>query len=535
MFNKLIHGKMKSIYKITGLLLAFTLTFSSCDEESLLDLNTDPNAVSDMDMSFLFSLATLRMSGEYENTRANMLYAAPMIQHSSSLADYFSGDKYLYSAQYTGAYMESHYPNVIRLYSHVIDKTKDSPTDANLNAAATVLRIYDLHRMTDIYGDIPYFQAGRGLEGEENWFPKYDNQKEIYLDMVNQLKIARDKFSPNAKGLGVQDYIYAGNLDKWKRFTNALLMRIALRMSNRDAAKAREVFSEASNSGTFGSIADNAYIKYTTGPIGVNRNGLNDGYWNTYKYSRDCKISKTFIDWMKSNNDPRLMIVSGGLGNPEAAASTWNTDPTAQRGMPNGYNNQNIRNVLSPSELAEFLALQPNGNRMFSMLNLKYMDWEDPYVLLTYAETELMRAEASIKGWITSDANTHFSNGVAAAINSWVAFDPSFARTTDAINSYIVGRGFAAASNTDKLRLIGEEYWAATWLNDIESWSNWRRTGYPVLAPTQDPNRWEANQIPRRLRYWENEISGNPANYEAASARMSGDKLMSKMWWDGGN
>jgi hypothetical protein len=535
MLYNLIQGKMKSIYKITGLLLAFTLTFSSCDEQALLDLNTDPNAVTDVNMAYLFSLATLRIGGEYENTRANMLYAATMIQHSSSLAGYFSGDKYFYNAQYSGAYMERHYTDVIRLYSHVIDKTKDNPQDANLNAAATVLRIYDLHRMTDLYGDIPYFQAGRGLESEENWFPTYDNQKDIYYDMVDQLKAARDKFSPSARGLGAQDFIYAGNLDKWKRFTNALLMRIAMRMSNKDAAKAREVFIEANNSGTFASASDNGYIKYTTGPIGTNRNGLNDGYWNTYKYSQDCKISKTFIDWMKSNNDPRLMIVSGGLGDPTAPSNTWNIDPEAQRGMPNGYNTQTLRTILNPTELAEFEALQPRGNRMFSMLNLKYLDWEDPYLLITYAETEFMKAEASLKGWINSDANTHFSNGVAAAINSWVDFDPSFARTTDQVNAYIIGRGFATASAQDKLRLIGEEYWAATWLNDIESWSNWRRTGYPTLTPTQDPNRFEANQIPRRLRYWEAEIGGNPANYEAARVRMGGDNLMTKMWWDGGN
>ncbi len=526
---------MKSIYKITGLLLAFTLTFSSCEEQALLDLNTDPNAVTDIDMAFLFSLATLRIGGEYENTRANMLYSATMIQHSSSLAGYFSGDKYFYNAQYSGAYMERHYSGVIMPYSQVIERTKDNPQNVNLNAAATIMRIFDLHRMTDLYGDVPYFQAGRGLISEENWFPKYDNQRDIYFDMVDELKAARDKFNPSARNLGVQDYIYGGNIDKWKRFANALLMRIALRMSIKDAAKAREVFIEASNSGTFSSISDNAYIKFTVGPIGDNRNGLNDGYWNTYKYSRDCKISKTFVDWMKSNNDPRLMIVSGGLGDPEAAAGTWNVNPAAQRGMPNGYNTQTIRTILNPAELAEFEALQPRGNRMFAMLNLKYLDWEDPYVLLTFAETELMRAEAAVNGWITSDANTHFTNGVAAAISSWVDFDPSFLRTSGEINAYIVGRGFAAASNPNKLRLIGEEFWAATWLNDMESWANWRRTGFPTLVPTQDPNRFEANQIPRRLRYWEAEIGANPANYEAARVRMGGDNLMTKMWWDGGN
>lgn len=515
---------------MTGLMLASLLFATSCSEQDLLDLNINQNAVENIDMQYLFSLGTLRIGGEYENTRANMLYAATMIQHTASTAGYFSGDKYFYSAQYSGAYMERHFTDVIRLFSEVIRKTKDDPNEANVNAAATVLRVFDLLRMTDMYGDIPYTQAGYGLESEDNWFPKYEAQKDVYYAMIEDLKAARDKFSPSARSLGAQDFIYGGNIDKWKKFTNSLLMRMAMRMSNVDAAKAREVFTEANNSGAFSSNDDIAFIKYAPGPQGVNRNGLNDGYWNTYKYSRDCKISKTFLDWMTANNDPRKMIVTGGVGNPDAPA-TWITDPALQIGMPNGYNSTNIRDVVAPGTLDGFSVVQQN----FSMLNLKYLDWEDPYYLQSYAEVELMRAEAALKGWISTNAETHFNNGVTAAINAWTYFDGSFAVSADAIQAYIAGRGFGAASESDKYRLIGEEYWAATYLNDIESWSNWRRTGYPALTPTQDPNAFEGNFIPRRLRYWESEIGSNPQNYADAVARMGGDLFATKVWWDGGN
>jgi hypothetical protein len=259
---------------------------------------------------------------------------------------------------------------------------------------------------------------------------------------------------------------------------------------------------------------------------------LNDGYWNTYKYSKDCKVSKTFIDWMKANNDPRLMIITGGTGNPESSAS-WNTDPAAQKGMPNGYTAANITTALSAGDAAAYTA-SPTGRWIFSMLNLKYMDWADPYILQTYAEVQLMAAEAAVRGWIATDAATHFKNGVEAAIKNWAGFDASFARPQADIDAYIAARNFAGATLDGKKKLIGEEYWAATFLNDIESWSNWRRTGYPVLTPTNDPNRWEENNIPRRLKYWENEISSNPANYKAAIDRMGGDKFMTRVWWDGG-
>jgi hypothetical protein len=523
---------MKNIfYKSTAWLLVVSMMIS-CNKQDLVDLNIDRNSVSEIDQAYLFSTGTLRIAGEYENTRANMLYAATMIQHTASTAGYFSGDKYFYSAQYSGAYMERHFTDVIRLFSQAINKTSADANQANVYAASLLLRSFDLHRLTDLHGDIPYEQAGKGLDSSANWFPKYQSQKEVYAALVRDIKAARDKFSTSARNLGSQDFIYGGDVAKWKKFANSLLMRVAMRMSKVDAATAKTVFLEAYNSGGFTSNADNAHIKFAEGPQGINRNGLNDGYWNTYKYSRDCKVSKTFIDWMVANNDPRLMIVSGGTGNPDAAA-TWKTAPADQKGMPNGYTATNITTALSAADAAAYTA-SSTPRWVFSMLNLKYMDWSDPYILQTYAEVQLMAAEAAVLGWITSDAATHFKNGVEAAINNWRGFDASFARTQAEIDAYVTGRGFAAASNADKLRLIGEEYWAATYLNDIESWSNWRRTGFPVLTPTKDPNRWEANEIPRRLKYWENEISSNPANYKAAVDRMGGDNFMTRVWWDGG-
>jgi hypothetical protein len=524
---------MKKIVQMIFTITTMVLVLVSCKKD-ITDLNVDKNAATEMDMAYLVSNGTLRIAGEYENTRANMLYSATMIQHTASTAGYFSGDRYLYNAQYSGAYMERHFTDVIRNFSQAIEKTKGVADLVNINSTAVILRAFDLHRMTDLYGDIPYTQAGYGLvDGDKNWFPKYESQKDVYAALVKDIKAARDKMSASAKSMGTQDFIYGGDIAKWKKFANSLLMRIAMRMSNVDATGAAAVYKEAQASGAFTSNADNAHIKFATGPQGINRNGLNDGYWNTYKYSRDCKISKTFIDWMKANNDPRLMIVSGGIGSPDVA-SEWKTGVADQEGMPNGYTAANIAGALSTEKAAAYKALTSQANRVFSMLNLKYLDWEDPYLLITYGEVELMNAEAALKGWLTTSAETHFNNGVKAAIQNWTNFDASFSKTTSEIDTYIAGRGFAAASSTNKLKLIGEEYWAATYLNDIESWSNWRRTGYPVLVPTNDPNRFEANEIPRRLIYWENEISSNPANYKIAVDRMGGDKFMTKTWWDGG-
>jgi hypothetical protein len=211
------------------------LVLVSCKKD-ITDLNVDKNAATEMDMAYLVSNGTLRIAGEYENTRANMLYSATMIQHTASTAGYFSGDRYLYNAQYSGAYMERHFTDVIRNFSQAIEKTKGVADLVNINSTAVILRAFDLHRMTDLYGDIPYTQAGYGLvDGDKNWFPKYESQKDVYAALVKDIKAARDKMSASAKSMGTQDFIYGGDIAKWKKFANSLLMRIAMRMSNVDA------------------------------------------------------------------------------------------------------------------------------------------------------------------------------------------------------------------------------------------------------------------------------------------------------------
>ena len=77
-----------------------------------------------------------------------------------------------------------------------------------------------------------------------------------------------------------------------------------------------------------------------------------------------------------------------------------------------------------------------------------------------------------------------------------------------------------------------EQYWAATLLNEYEAFSNWRRTGFPALAPTNDPGNVTGGTIPRRLIYPTGEGSTNKANYDAAVARQGANNFTTRVWWD---
>lgn len=516
---------MKNNIKNLGLTLLACLTLGSCDEDKLTELNVNKNASTDINLGFLLAYGQTRVAGDrYESWRTNLIYSSTMIQHNATLQGYWSGDKYYYNAQYSGAYWESHFPDAIKNLTNVVDRTEGDPTRVNLNSFAKIMRAFDLHRITDLYGDIPYAQAGRGINGQENWFPVYQPQQEVYASIIADIKSARDAMSASADQVGVQDILYKGDVAKWKKFANALLMRVAMRMSNVDPATAKTVFTEAASNGTFTSNADNAlFIQVLGNGGGVNYNGTSMAMSNAAGGGGDnnAKISKTLMDFMNATKDPRKMILTGGVGNPYSDPNTWNTDPAAQVGLPNGYTSTTIKTIY------------PNFTTVdaFSFINPKIIELDDPTFFSTYAETELMMAEAALKGWITTSAETHFKNGVTAAINNWAAYKvsvPSFAE----IDAYIAGLGFAAASTENKLKMIGEQYWMATYLNHMEAWANWRRTGYPVLTPTNDPNNDTNGTIPRRLRYFEGEIGSNPKNYADAIARQGEDRLTTRIWWD---
>jgi hypothetical protein len=517
---------MKKNIKNIGLTVLACFALGSCDEAKLTELNVNRNASTDIDLSYLLAYGQTRVAGSrYESWRTNLIYSSTMVQHNATLQGYWSGDKYYYNAPYSGAYWERHFPDAIKNLTNVVDRTEGDPERVNLNSFAKIMRAFDLHKITDIYGDIPYAQAGRGIDGEENWFPAYQPQQEVYASIVAEVKSARDAMSASADQLGDQDILYKGDVAKWKKFANAFLMRVAMRMSNVDPATAQAVFTEAASNGTFQSNDDSAFFKQVLGNGGdINFNGTSLAMSNAAGGGGDnnARISKTLMDFMNATNDPRKMILTGGIGNPFESASTWNTNPADQIGLPNGYNTTTIKNIVP-----DFVTFQD-----YSFINPEIINLDDPSPFITYAETELMKAEAALKGWISTSAENHFNNGVTAAIESWTKFGASVAPNAAEISTFVSGLGFATASSTDKLKLVGEQFWMATYLNHTETWANWRRTGYPVLVPTSDPNNDTNGTIPRRLRYSEGEIGSNPENYAAAIARQGEDRLTTSIWWD---
>jgi hypothetical protein len=211
------------------------------------------------------------------------------------------------------------------------------------------------------------------------------------------------------------------------------------------------------------------------------------------------------------------------------------SDPKKQFGLPSGYTNDTsaIHGILVyPGYRGALWKYSRPSPTIFNATA--------PTLILTYAESELLLADAA-KRWGIGDAPTHYNNGVIAAITELSVFGSDGTISAATAQNYLTAHPYK--DNNNSLNMINTQYWIATFFNEYEAWSNWRRTsttsnpnGYPALTPVTFIGSQSLGAIPRRMEYSTIDRQVNGANYAAAVAGLiGGDKLTSRMWWDVAN
>ncbi|MGA0415432.1 MAG: SusD/RagB family nutrient-binding outer membrane lipoprotein [Flavobacteriaceae bacterium] len=494
--------------KFLTLILASSL-FIACDFDKGFDeMNINPTKAAQIDVNNKLASVFLRTSGErYENWRASLIYSSMIVQHMSSTATYWTGNFYTRDDGYATSLFDRAYPQQVKEIEDIINQLNEEGNSGTAMGVARIWRVFIFHRLTDLYGDIPYSEAGKGyIEGILK--PAYDAQQDIYMDMLSELEAGIGQLGANT--LGVSDLVYQGDVDKWRRFGNSLMLRLAMRLTKADAATAQAWATKAISAGTMSSNGDIAYIQHTLGPAGINKNG----HGEVFSADGNPRLSKTFVDFLQG--DPRLPILG-------ARRSDGSTNPADLIGMPNGLTSGALE------------AKYGNDNTVYAEPNRGVITGEDaPMVFQTYAEVEFLKAEASTRGWISSDAATHYNNGVKAAMQMLSMLYPNAAAISDAqVADYLAARPFDAAN---AMEMIHSQYWAATFLNEYEAFANWRRTGFPVLQPFGGEAVYDGNvtngTIPRRLIYPMSEESTNAENFAAALSRQGPNEFTTRVWWD---
>lgn len=518
--------------------LGLTLFSSGCTHD-FDEINTDPVAV-DADR-YLPNLLLARAQYNYANTGyAQLLFQSMWPQLLASTYNYYSnGDKYVASSGIIG-YQNQLWNDSYRAASIATEMTTLATQKqlTNLANVGIIMKVLIMQHVTDCYGDAPYSEAFGGKSGA--FTPKYDTQEEIYTSMLQELETATNALDAAGDQLS-SDLFYAGNIAKWKRFGNSLMLRSAMRLVKVNPTLAREYAEKAAAAGTFEGIGDNAYAR-TDNSTG-NGNGTSGALLVAEDY-REVRWAKPLIDYLKANNDPRLAVASevppAGLAASTNSSLAGNRDPDVQIGMPNGYDLLGGATDITkapgyPGSTGAAGDIAPLG-RYSRPTTAVYLDRSAPEFVLTYAETELLLAEAAVRGWtVPGTAAGHYRNAVSAALQSLATFSATATISAATADAYAAAHPLDVSSTQASLKMINEQYWATNGLlfNFIEAWINWRRSGYPALTPVNYQGNFTGGTIPRRIAYQSTEASTNPVNYQTAvKALQGGDNYTSRVWWD---
>lgn len=490
----------KSIY----IVLLLALILSACDS-GFEEMNVDPTKPAQVDIKNKLSITQLYTSGSrYEVWRNMLIYNATMMQHLATTTSYWVGDKYLRNDGYASSQIDRDYENAIKTIEDMLLQVEQEGHPAEMEAIVRILRVFVFHRLTDLYGDIPYSEAGQAIISGI-LAPKYDKQEDIYADMLNELEVSAAALGSGMSGFGSADLIFQGDQTKWKKFANSLMLRLALRISNVDPAGAEQWAVKAINGGVMTSNADIAFIQMQTGPTSLNQSAFGQVF-----LVDDASLSTTLVDAL--SGDPRLPILA-------ARASDESTAIADLQGFPNGLDATMLANSTGEENMLNYA----HPNRMLVTLDA-------PTVFQTYAEVELLLAEATLKGWVAGDVQQHYNAGVTAAMKMYEGLYGSAAAVADGdIATFLANNPYDAANGMEQ---IATQHWIATFFNEYETYSNWRRTGYPVLVPVNYPGNVTNGTIPRRMTYSTSEQSNNTANYNDAITSQGPDVMTTRIWWD---
>ncbi|MGF7040821.1 SusD/RagB family nutrient-binding outer membrane lipoprotein [Mucilaginibacter lappiensis] len=502
---------MKNYIKII-LCAACLCSAAGCDK-GFKELNVNPNNTTSLDPMFLFSNAELLTYSSLMETEATVVQQ--FIDPFGGVTSAFNFN--VLNQTYTVMRWNNAYPNSIKFLEHILSETRSDAARANLYNEARIWRAYNYMMLVDTYGDVPYTQAGQAYLNSV-FLPKYDKQQEIYNDLVKELTAATAALDA-ARDVVKGDVFFAGDISQWKRLGYSLLLRIGMRYSKLDAGKAKTIVQAAVAGGVMQSNADNCYLKYNNtypNPVTQQIQQLTNTYY----------LAEPFITQLKSTGDPRLKYISAMYADPGKALSLPpDTASANQFGLPIGYDSGTL--PTAPG----FRGVSGSGFK-YSQVNYSvFGKVTAPQYFVTYAQTQLLLAEAVFRGYISGTASTYYNNGVKAAMDQFASYDAAAVISSDAQNAYL-NNPVNAYADANALKLINTQYWITSFGNGAEAWANFRRSGFPALSPNTYPGKQIKGNFVRRYTYPQTESAINADNYRAAVASIGADDLDTPVFWD---
>lgn len=504
----------KLIYILT---IASLFIAVSCDKFE--DINTDPNKTNEVTPAML-ATQTLKDSYRFWNPNPSDFTSGNLFNKHIAMLE---------TNPNPGQYYYSYYPyGSFGAYTRLTDLqfmtgwAEGSQYESAYKGLAKFLKAWYGFNATMDMGDIPYSEAGMATDGITQ--PVYDKQADVIVHILADLQEAESLFAQAVNFDG--DIMYSGNVNKWRKLSNALQLKVIQTIGKKATADQKARFTAIVNAGNLMTGNDDDFkLVFTDNP--------NASYpmWNGEERRKYTGVSELTVNSLKNFNDRRLFYFAEPA---QAMIDAGKTEADFD-----AY-------VGAPTEMAaEQLALN-NASGTYSLLNKRYPVFRDgdPMIYFTYSEQCFIIAEAIEEGWVSGNAQTYYENGVKAQLQYYMnlphtadyvhgmAIDQAY------INGYFTGAAAYATdgSKTDRLQQI----WTQRWLIDFfqgngGNYQQFLRTGYPVypLNPSTSLNPEDPTKYPQRWMYPTDEQTKNPENYQKAiDEQYNGyDGINQVPWW----
>lgn len=552
--------KIKTFIILSAALLAGIS--SSCSDSYMEDLNTDKSKANSIDPNAQLTTAELQTYGDLGMVEIyrNYLYAfTQQLMGCWNTTNY--GGRHTVDNNEMGRIWTSFYPKAIKNLTDAIHRSEEDENRKNINAILRIYRVYMMSVITDIYGDAPYSEAGLGYL-KEIYNPKYDTQEDIYNDFFTELKDAASALDA-AKDRITGDVIYNGDVAKWIKLANSLRLRYAMRISDVAPEKARKEFEDAlaSEGGVLTSGSDDALIKYMDISFSFGQDSYTDYRGNALSQllfgndpaNNPSYLCSTFFNQLYNTKDPRTFMIArfyyDGLMSQTSPDNRIDlTDEITGKGIamnpcqpgafsydpwPQGYDSDMMKEIAKTNPSVETTMARETEPKLAN----NFLRGDNPGVVMTCAEVNLLLAEASLKKWNTGGTVEGFySKGVRAAMD-FLADNYGYDKISDNdFNAYIADNGTGHTEQQAKAA-INTQAWILHFTNPAECWANVRRSGYPRLKSPAEYGFGQyltgGKDIPVRLCYPTLESSYNKPGYDEALKRMGGkDSWNTHVWWD---
>ncbi len=480
---------------VASLAFAGVLSITSCTKD-FDDINTNPNSPTTIGAQYLLPTGIESSIDRYWGHRTrferiNIDAAELYVQHFTRNIYSNEGDNFSVSPALVANNWKGLYNDGLLNFQRIITQSKADGIKPNTNyeGVALVMRTWVFSLLTDMYGAIPYSEALAGTAESPIYTPKYDSMEMVYAGLLNDLKMANERLTVGGPAIA-GDILYGGDILKWKKFANSLRLRLANRQAAKKSAESKaimaEILGDAAKYPIFTSNADNASLK-TTEVLPSNNE------WNQVMVQdgrTDWNISSTLANKLNALGDTRITV----FANP-------NKDGKYQ-GHPNGLPDAIATTYLATS----------------STIGSYFVKADAPEVVMTYAELNLILAEAALDGDISGDGKAYFEKGIAASFAQYGLTVPS---------SYLATVGPVTREK------VLEQKWIALFGQGIEAWIEKRRTGFPTFPAFDSRAQFDNDAImPTRFPYPNSEYSLNAAAVKAGETLNGGpNDMKTKLWW----